>query len=190
MLVVGLGPVGLAACMLAKAMGAIKVYGVDTVQERIDIAVSKGLVDNAFISDDTVLDKIKALTRGNGVERAVDCSGNTFGRQLAIRATRKWGKIVFIGEGGTVEFNPSPDIIHETVGGEIPYYESWESFRLMSPQEYPQALTGILQKHFLLHMTIPVILLQNLYCSESITIHANNYRHRNSNTFLRQLAKM
>ena len=53
-----------------------------------------------------------ALTDGNGVEKAVDCSGNTYGRQLAIRATRKWGRVVFIGEGGTVEFNPSPDIIH------------------------------------------------------------------------------
>jgi len=112
-LVVGLGPVGLAACMLAKALGAIKVYGVDTVQERIDIAVSKNLVDAAFISDEKALDKVKALTRGNGVEKAVDCSGNTYGRQLAIHAARKWGKIVFIGEGGTVEFNPSPDIIHE-----------------------------------------------------------------------------
>lgn len=120
-LVVGLGPVGLAACMLARAMGAIKVYGVDTVQERIDIAISKGLVDDAFVSDDKALDKIKALTRGNGVERAVDCSGNTYGRQLAIRAARKWGKIVFIGEGGTVEFNPSPDIIHE----QKTIYGSW-----------------------------------------------------------------
>ena len=120
-LVVGLGPVGLAACMLARAMGAIKVYGVDTVQERIDIAISKGLVDDAFVSDDKALDKIKALTRGNGVERAIDCSGNTYGRQLAIRAARKWGKIVFIGEGGTVEFNPSPDIIHE----QKTIYGSW-----------------------------------------------------------------
>jgi threonine dehydrogenase-like Zn-dependent dehydrogenase len=112
-LVVGLGPVGLASCMLAKALGANKVYGVDTVQSRIDIAKEKGLVDDAFLSDDKALDKVKALTGGHGVERAVDCSGNTYGRQLAIRGARKWGKIVFIGEGGTVEFNPSPDIIHE-----------------------------------------------------------------------------
>lgn len=120
-LVVGLGPVGLASCMLAKALGASKVYGVDTVQSRIDIAKSKGLVDDAFLSDDKALAKVKALTNGNGVERAVDCSGNTYGRQLAIRATRKWGKIVFIGEGGTVEFNPSPDIIHE----QKTIYGSW-----------------------------------------------------------------
>lgn len=120
-LVVGLGPVGLAALMLAKAMGANKLIGVDTVQERLDIAKEKGLADHVILSDDSALDKIKELTAGMGVERAVDCSGNTYGRQLAIRATRKWGKIVFIGEGGTVEMNPSPDIIHD----QKTIYGSW-----------------------------------------------------------------
>ena len=112
-LVVGLGPVGLAAAMLAKAMGASKVIGVDTVQERMDIAFEKGLCDHVFLSDADALKKIQDLTGGYGVERSVDCSGNTYGRQLSIRAARKWGKIVFIGEGGTCEFNPSPDIIHD-----------------------------------------------------------------------------
>ncbi|WP_294548652.1 zinc-binding dehydrogenase [uncultured Bacteroides sp.] len=120
-LVVGLGPVGLAACMLAKAMGAQTIIGVDTVQERIDIAVEKGLADHAFLSDNEALAKIMEITNGNGVEKAVDCSGHTLGRQLSIRGTRKWGKIVFIGEGGTVEFNPSPDIIHE----QKTIYGSW-----------------------------------------------------------------
>ena len=120
-LVVGLGPVGLAALMLAKAMGANKLIGVDTVQERLDIAKEKGLADHVILSDASALDKIKELTGGMGVERAVDCSGNTYGRQLAIRAARKWGKIVFIGEGGTVEMNPSPDIIHD----QTTIYGSW-----------------------------------------------------------------
>ena len=120
-LVVGLGPVGLAAAMLAKAMGANKIIGVDTVQERMDIALEKGLCDHVFLSDSEALAKIKEVTGGEGVERSVDCSGNTYGRQLAIRGARKWGKIVFIGEGGTVEFNPSPDIIHEQKS----IYGSW-----------------------------------------------------------------
>jgi threonine dehydrogenase-like Zn-dependent dehydrogenase len=119
--VVGLGPVGLAACMLSKALGANKVIGVDTVKERLDIAVSKHLVDAALISDDKALEKIKAMTGGKGAEKAVDCSGNTYGRQLAIRSTRRWGKIVFVGEGGTVEFNPSPDLLHE----QKTVYGSW-----------------------------------------------------------------
>ncbi len=120
-LVVGLGPVGLASAMLAKAMGAQKVIGVDTVQERLDIAREKGLCDEVLISDASALAKIKEMTGGMGVERAIDCSGNTYGRQLAIRATRKWGKIAFVGEGGTVEFNPSEDILHD----QKTIYGSW-----------------------------------------------------------------
>lgn len=121
-LVVGLGPVGLAALMLAKAMGASKLVGVDTVHERCDIAKNLGLADEVFVSAPGTLEKVKAETYGaKGFERTVDCSGHTLGRQLAIRATRQWGKMVMIGEGGTVEFNPSPDIIHD----QISIHGSW-----------------------------------------------------------------
>jgi len=120
-LVVGLGPVGLANMMLAKAMGANKVIGVDVVKERCDLAIEKGVADVTFVADDNVLQKIMDITNGKGVEKAFDCSGHTDGRQLCIRATRKWGDIVFVGEGGTVEFNPSPDIIHD----QKTIYGSW-----------------------------------------------------------------
>ena len=65
--------------------------------------------------------QVRDLTGGRGVERAVDCSANDEARATAIRATRKWGRIVFLGEGGTVEFNPSPDIIHD----QKTIYGSW-----------------------------------------------------------------
>jgi threonine dehydrogenase-like Zn-dependent dehydrogenase len=120
-LVVGLGPVGLATLMLAKAMGAQRLIGVDVTEERCRIARDKKLAPDVFISGPDTFKKIMDLTGNNGVERAIDCSGNTKGRQLAIRATRKWGKIAMVGEGGTVEFNPSPDIIHE----QKTIYGSW-----------------------------------------------------------------
>lgn len=120
-LVTGLGPVGLATLMLAKAMGAQKLIGVDVVKERCELALEKKLADHVFISGHDTLDKILSLTGGHGVERAIDCSGHTAGRQLAIRATRKWGRISFVGEGGTCEFNPSPDIIHD----QKTIYGSW-----------------------------------------------------------------
>jgi len=120
-LVVGLGPVGLATLMLARAMGAQKLIGVDIIKERCELALEKKLADHVFISGPDTLDKILGLTGGHGVERAVDCSGNTAGRQLAIRATRKWGRIAFVGEGGTCEFDPSPDIIHD----QKTIYGSW-----------------------------------------------------------------
>ena len=120
-LVTGLGPVGLAALMLAKAMGAQKLVGVDTVKERCDIAKQLGLADEVFVSDADLMKNVMAATYGRGYEKTVDCSGHTSGRQLCIRATRQWGKMVMIGEGGTVEFNPSPDIIHD----QKTIYGSW-----------------------------------------------------------------
>ena len=121
-LVVGLGPVGLATLMLAKAMGAQKLIGVDTVRERCDLAMEKKLADHVLVSEPGTLKEILALTYNQqGVERAIDCSGHTSGRQLAIRATRKWGKIAMVGEGGSVELNPSPDIIHD----QKTIYGSW-----------------------------------------------------------------
>jgi threonine dehydrogenase-like Zn-dependent dehydrogenase len=120
-LVVGLGPVGLASLMLCRAMGASMLIGSDTVAERMDLAVELGLVDHVVPAGPDAEQKVRALTGGAGVERAVDCSGADPGRQFAIRATRKWGKIVFLGEGGTVAFNPSPDILHD----QKTIYGSW-----------------------------------------------------------------
>ncbi len=120
-LVVGLGPVGLAALMLAKAMGAQKLIGVEMNAKRIELAKSLGLVDLAFTPGEQTLNDILAATGGHGVERAIDCSASDAGRQLAVRASRQWGKIAFVGEGGTCNFNPSPDIIH----GQKTIYGSW-----------------------------------------------------------------
>ena len=120
-LVVGLGPVGLAALQLSKAMGANMTIGVEFKDERIEVAKKLGLIDYAFKPGEETLQKILDLTGGKGVEKAVDCSANDAGRALAIRATREWGKIAFVGEGGTCNFNPSPDIIH----GQKSIYGSW-----------------------------------------------------------------
>ncbi len=120
-LVVGLGPVGLAALMLAKALGANKLIGVEVNKDRIEIAKKLGLVDEAFVPDDNTVENIKKVTGGKGVEKAFDCSAHAGGRAIAIRATRQWGKIALVGEGGTVSFNPSPDIIHD----QKTIYGSW-----------------------------------------------------------------
>ena len=112
-LVVGMGPMGLASLMIAKARGATLLIGVDVVEERLELARKLGLADLLIKADEFALDKIKEATAGRGCEVSIDCSGNTKGRQLAIRGARQWGRIAFVGEGGTVEFSPSPDIIHD-----------------------------------------------------------------------------
>ena len=120
-LITGLGPVGLAAAMLARALGAPLIIGVDRIEERMKLAREQGLCDHVLTAGPNNVEEVRALTGGLGVERAVDCSGHHLARRTAIQATRKWGRIVFIGEGGTCEFHPSPDIIHD----QKTIYGSW-----------------------------------------------------------------
>jgi len=120
-LVVGLGPVGLATLMLCKAMGAQKIIGVESNQYRIDLTNKLGLADKVLKAGPDNVKEIRDYTNGKGVERAFDASASDPGRQTAIRATRQWGKIAFVGEGNTVIFNPSPDIIHD----QKTIYGSW-----------------------------------------------------------------
>ena len=61
-LIAGLGPVGLAACMLAKAMGAQKIVATDVSEERCKIALEKGLADEVFISGSDALAKAMAAS--------------------------------------------------------------------------------------------------------------------------------
>ena len=112
-LITGLGPVGLATGALCRKLGANRIIGIDVIDERLKLALDLGLCDEVLRSGPDNVAEVKNLTGGNGVERAVDCSANDQARATAIRATRKWGRIVFLGEGGRVEFNPSPDIIHD-----------------------------------------------------------------------------
>jgi len=120
-LVTGLGPVGLAAAMLARAMGAQKIIGVEVIDERIKIAKDLNLFDRVLKASVENIKQVRNMTDGYGVERAVDCSANEKARLMCIQATRKWGKIVFLGEGGTCSFQPSPDIIHD----QKTIYGSW-----------------------------------------------------------------
>jgi threonine dehydrogenase-like Zn-dependent dehydrogenase len=120
-LITGLGPVGLATGALCRKLGAGKIIGIDVIDERLALAKQLGVCDHALKSGAGNVQQVRDLTNGAGVERAIDCSANAGARATAIRATRKWGKIVMLGEGGTVEFNPSPDVIHD----QKTIYGSW-----------------------------------------------------------------
>jgi threonine dehydrogenase-like Zn-dependent dehydrogenase len=120
-LITGLGPVGLATAALCRKLGANRILGIDIVDTRMQLARELGLCDEVLRSGAENVAEVRRLTGGQGVERAVDCSANDAARATAIRATRKWGRIVFLGEGGRVEFNPSPDIIHD----QKTIYGSW-----------------------------------------------------------------
>lgn len=118
-LVTGLGPVGLGISLLCRAMGAA-VVGVEGVPERQALARALG-IGPVFTPGDDCLPSLMEGTDGKGFEVAIDGSGSDAARRLCLEAARDWGRVVFVGEGGTVSFAPSPLLIHK----QLAVYGSW-----------------------------------------------------------------
>jgi len=118
-LITGLGPVGIGTALLCRAMGA-RVVGVESVAERVALAGELGF-DDVLSPEAGVVETLLQRTDGHGFEVAIDCSGNAEARHLCLSAAREWGRVVFVGEGGTVEFAPSPLLIHQ----QLSLYGSW-----------------------------------------------------------------
>ena len=116
-LVTGLGPVGLAAGLLARRLGAHTVIGYEPNPDRRRLATELAAVDLIATSAEDLL----AATGGDGVDAAVDCSGAAAARSFAVEATRRWGRCVFVGEGGRFEVDASHALIHR----QLTLHGSW-----------------------------------------------------------------
>jgi threonine dehydrogenase-like Zn-dependent dehydrogenase len=118
--VFGQGPVGLAATQLATAMGA-RVIAVDPSAERRRLSMELGA--EAVIDPETAapVERIRELTRGEGADATLDCSGHPEARADCAKAARAWGRACFVGEHGTATFDMSPDVIHK----QLTMYGSW-----------------------------------------------------------------
>lgn len=111
-LITGVGPVGMAAGLLAKAMGASLVLGVDVAAERLELAMRVGAIDEGIGADADAVAAVRAHTGGHGCEVSIDCSGSSAARVLALEATRRWGRCVLVGEGNRLEIDVSEQLIH------------------------------------------------------------------------------
>jgi threonine dehydrogenase-like Zn-dependent dehydrogenase len=120
-LVTGLGPVGLAAGLMAGKLGAPLRIGMDVSADRLDLAKRLGAVDHVVAAGDDALAQILDLTGGRGCEVTLDASGAASARLTALQATRHWGRSVMVGEGGRLEMDVSPALIHP----QITLYGSW-----------------------------------------------------------------
>lgn len=105
--VFGQGPVGLSATLIGAAMGA-RVIAVETNAERLALAREFG-ADAAIDSSEKILE----LTRGKGVDLAIDCTGVAAARLAAVRAAKTWGTVCFVGEGGDVTLDVSRDMLRK-----------------------------------------------------------------------------
>jgi len=112
--VFGQGPVGLSATVLGHAMGA-RVVAVENSPERLKLAQDFGA---DVLLDSSKEDPVRSIlehTKGEGVDLALDCTGVAAARRAAVRCVKTWGTACYVGEGGDVTLDVSPDLLRRQV---------------------------------------------------------------------------
>jgi threonine dehydrogenase-like Zn-dependent dehydrogenase len=111
-MITGMGPVGLGGVINGTYRGA-RTIAVESHPFRANLAKELGAALVLDPNDDDNLKKILDFTDGNGVDKAVDCSGAAPAQRLLIDAARRKGQVTFVGEGGAVEVHISNDMIRK-----------------------------------------------------------------------------
>lgn len=94
--VLGLGPVGLCAVQAALAGGAVEVFAVDTVEQRLEMASRFGATPVHLTGEDPKR-AVRAATGGRGVDVVVDAVGDPAPLAMAISLARDAGTVSGIG---------------------------------------------------------------------------------------------
>jgi L-iditol 2-dehydrogenase len=95
-LVLGAGPIGLLTILALRSAGARRIWAVEPLAHRRDMALKVG-ADAAISPSDDPVAVVTADTRGRGVDVAVDCYGREGTINQGIRAVRNAGRVVVTG---------------------------------------------------------------------------------------------
>jgi threonine dehydrogenase-like Zn-dependent dehydrogenase len=124
--VFGIGPMGAAGILVAKARGA-RVIAVDVLDSRLAMARELGADETVDSRSVDTVARLRELTHGAGVDAAVECSGSPVAQNAALDAARRFGSVAFVGESRSTTINPSDQMIRKllrVMGGW--YFALWE----------------------------------------------------------------
>lgn len=97
-LITGNGPVGLIACQIARAMGAVRILLTGLNRERMAIAESLQVADRYVLALNGEVGRVVAgETGGRGVDVAIECAGSPAAVSDAIGATVRGGRVILFG---------------------------------------------------------------------------------------------
>lgn len=94
--IIGLGGVGMAALLGARAAGAERIVAVDISEQKLSWARDRGATDTFLASADNVDAAVRDATHG-GVDRALEFAGAAAALQLAYKIVRRGGTMVTAG---------------------------------------------------------------------------------------------
>ncbi|MFI5837639.1 zinc-dependent alcohol dehydrogenase family protein [Micromonospora sp. NPDC051300] len=97
--VVGAGPIGLAAIQTARLFSPTHVIAVDKARSRLDAAKRFG-ADLTVLADDDPLDAVRSVTGGLGADVAIEAVGVPASFELCTTLVRPGGRVANIGVHG------------------------------------------------------------------------------------------
>jgi L-iditol 2-dehydrogenase len=95
-LVIGPGPIGLMTVQVCKQMGAGKVILTGTRESRLAMGRELGADHTINVREQHAVEAIMALTRHQGVDLAIECSGASEAPQQCVEVTKRGGQILFV----------------------------------------------------------------------------------------------
>lgn len=111
-LVLGSGPVGLSAVILARLSGALRVLCIGGPELRLAAARAVGAhatLDFQSLDADERVEWVRSMTGGRGADVTIEAAGAPSAAVDAMRYTRDAGRVVVLGQytdHGTTPFNP------------------------------------------------------------------------------------
>ena len=153
----GAGPIGLFSILIAQKFGAAKVIAVDVSAANLELAkqcgadetilIEKSEKTNAWEHDARVIERIRELTYGKGVDVSMEMAGPASSVNNAIDSTRRGGHVVLFGvKDGDLVIPQFPRLIvagltlHCIIGREI--FNTWQ----LSQRVLAQTSNGVQDK--------------------------------------------
>ncbi len=153
----GAGPIGLFSILIAQKFGAAKVIAVDVSAANLELAkqcgadetilIEKSEKTNAWEHDARVVERIRELTYGKGVDVSMEMAGPASSVNNAIDSTRRGGHVVLFGvKDGDLVIPQFPRLIvagltlHCIIGREI--FNTWQ----LSQRVLAQTSNGVQDK--------------------------------------------
>ncbi len=102
--VIGAGPVGLCAVMTAQLFGPARVFAVDAVEARLELARELGAIPVNMAQVNPV-EFLQAQTEGHGVDSAIECVGQTAAVETAVHCVRGGGTTSMVGVPSQVQWD-------------------------------------------------------------------------------------
>lgn len=95
--VMGAGCIGLVSMMALKARGVSEVYVVDIMEKRLEKALELGATGVINGAKEDVLERVKELTDGAGMDLVIETAGTEITTRQAIHMAKKGSNIVLVG---------------------------------------------------------------------------------------------